>query len=137
MARAYYMKKRDQQLYVSLLSECAAFCSEQRIGKLKTLRRNLLHIQRMVEAAPMAYARETGASDKLAHAIGNVRSLAISIDMAIDAFEGAQSDINDALKISEKAEQEDEDKRKEEETKERKKEYAHEYYLKKKQEAKK
>lgn len=131
------MRKRDQQSYVYLLSACAEFCSEQRIGKLKTLRSNLLPIQRMIETAPMEYARETGANDKLAHAIGNVRSLAISIDMAIDAFEGARSDINDALKISEKAEQADEDKRKQEAAKEHQKEYAHKYYLKKKQEAKK
>lgn len=137
MARTYSMRKRDQQSYAYLLSECAAFCSEQRIDKLKTLRSNLLPIQRMIESAPMEYARETGASDKLAHAIGNIHSLAISIDMAISAFEGAQSDINDALKISEKAEQADEDKREEEEAKERQKEYAHNYYLKKKQEAKK
>lgn len=131
------MRKRDQQSYAYVLSECAAFCNEQSIEELKTLRINLLSIQRMIEAAPMEYARETGANDKLAHAIGNVRSLVLSIDMAISAFEGARSDINDALKISEKAEQADEDKRKEESTKERKKEYAHEYYIKKKQEAKK
>lgn len=137
MARTYLMRKSDQQLYASLLGESVNFLTAHRIAALKTTLRNILHIQQLLEAAPMEYARETGASDKLAHAIGNVRSLATGIDMAISAFEGAQSDINDALKISEKAEQADEDKRKEEEAKKHQKEYAHNYYLKKKQEAKK
>lgn len=135
MARPQFFIKQDRRLFSSALTQAGEICTKEQIANLCALHKKALEAQRWLERAPMEYANGIGASDKLCRARQNVRCLILALSMAKDAAAGMSSDISDAFKINDKAEDAEIEAIVEDEKKEAKKAYDRKRYLKKKKEA--
>lgn len=135
MARAESIIKKDRHAFKSALINASVCYTKERMAMIEMLHEDAEKAVQQLERAPMIYANEIGASDKLCRAYQNARMLCLALSMAKDAALYMESDINAAYAICEKSEQENVERVVHEASKKAKKEYDKARYLKKKEEA--
>lgn len=137
MARPDFIVKKDRRMFDAALTNAAKVCTSEAIAHLEELRLQALEAVYQLQTASMKYANEIGASDLLCRAFQGARSLELVLSMAKANAINMQSDIDAALKISDKSAQENVERVVHEATKKAKKEYDKKRYQQKKEEAKK
>lgn len=135
MARPKSFIRQDRMTFKSALNFAGEICTKEQIERLEVLCAQAEKAVHQLDRAPMIYANEIGASDKLRRAYQNARMLRLALSMAKDAASDMASDINAAYAICEKSEQANVEKIVHEAEKKAKKEYDKARYLKKKEEA--
>lgn len=135
MARSESIIKKDRHAFKSALNKAGEMCTKERINAFELLRTEAEKVVQQLERAPMIYANEIGASDKLCRAYQNANMLRLALGMAKDAALDMSSDITAAYAICEKSVQEYVERVVHEASKKAKKEYDKARYLKKKEEA--